>query len=43
MLFYALSVSRVNRFAETNEMHEIKKQIEEPKYMNADTLSLFDG
>ena len=31
-------VSRVNRFAETNEMHEIKKQIDVPKYMNADEV-----
>jgi carboxypeptidase T len=31
-------VSRVNRFDETYEMHEIKKQIEVPKYMNADEV-----
>jgi carboxypeptidase T len=31
-------VSRTNRFTDTNEMHEIKKQIEVPKYMNADEV-----
>jgi murein tripeptide amidase MpaA len=31
-------VSRNNRFADTIEMHEIKKQIEVPKYMNADEV-----
>jgi murein tripeptide amidase MpaA len=31
-------VSRINRFVETNELHEIKKQIEVPKYMNAEEV-----
>jgi carboxypeptidase T len=31
-------VSRTNRFADTTEMHEIKKQIEVPKYVNADEV-----
>src|SRR6185437_3850697 len=31
-------VSPINRFVETKELHEIKKQIEVPKYMNADEV-----